>query len=217
MEEYKGYKLYFEDEKYKKILEGVVDKKFEVEKEYKKEGKTYVAKIKCQNKSYILKQFFIKKKFKKLLSIFKEGESVKTFKSIETISKKIPELVKIYGAGIKRKGIFIEEEFILMEYIEGRVIDEDKFYRKILEMIEKIHKIGRYHGDCNPGNFLFDGDSKIYIIDTKVKKMLFGNYRAHYDVLTLFKYFNTKPEYPYKQDIFYKIAYMVRQYRNKKR
>ena len=125
--------------------------------------------------------------------------------------------MKIYGAGIKRKGIFIEEEFILMEYIEGRVIDEDKFYRKILEMIEKIHKIGRYHGDCNPGNFLFDGDGKIYIIDTKVKKMLFGNYRAHYDVLTLFKYFNTKPEYPYKQDIFYKIAYMVRQYRNKKR
>lgn len=217
MEEYKGYKLYFDDEKYKKILEGVIDKEFEVEKEYKEEGKTYVAKIRCQNKNYILKQFFIKKKFKKFLSIFKEGESVKTFKSIEIISKKIPELVKIYGAGIKRKGIFIEEEFILMEYVEGRVIDEDKFYIKILKIIEKIHKIGRYHGDCNPGNFLFDSDSKIYIIDTKVKKMLFGNYRAHYDVLTLFKYFNTKPEYPYKQDIFYKIAYMVRQYRNKKR
>lgn len=217
MEEYKGYKLYFDDEKYKKILEGVVDKKFEVEKEYKEEGKTYVAKIRCQNKNYILKQFFIKKKFKKFLSIFKEGESVKTFKSIEIISKKIPELVKIYGAGIKRKGIFIEEEFILMEYVEGRVIDEDKFYIKILKIIEKIHKIGRYHGDCNPGNFLFDSDSKIYIIDTKVKKMLFGNYRAHYDVLTLFKYFNTKPEYPYKKNIFYKIAYMVRQYRNKRR
>lgn len=217
MEEYKGYKLYFEDRNYKKILEDIIEKKFQVEKEYKNDNRTYVAKIKYNGKNYILKKFYIRKTLKRFLSIFKEGESVKTFKSIETISKKIPELVKIYGAGIKRKGIFIEEEFILMEYIEGRVIDEDKFYRKILEMIEKIHKIGRYHGDCNPGNFLFDGDGKIYIIDTKVKKMLFGNYRAHYDVLTLFKYFNTKPEYPYKQDIFYKIAYMVRQYRNKKR
>lgn len=217
MEEYKEYKLYFDDEKYKKILEGVIDKKFEVEREYKKEGKTYVAKIKCQNKNYILKQFFITKKFKKFLSIFKEGESVKTFRSIERMNKKIPELVKIYGAGIKKKGIFIEEEFILMEYVEGKVIDEDKFYMKILEMIKKIHKTGKYHGDCNPGNFLFDNEGKIYIIDTKVKKMIFGNYRAHYDVLTLFKYFNSKPEYPYKKNIFYKIAYMVRQYRNKRK
>lgn len=217
MKEYKGYKLYFEDEQKEKILKDIINKNFHIEKEYKNDNRTYVAKIIIDNKSFILKKFYINKKIKKILSIFKTGESIRTFKNIQVFAKKIPELVKIYGAGIKRKGIFIKEEFILMEYIEGKIIDKDEFYLKILEILIKIHKENRYHGDCNPGNFIFDKVGHIYVLDTKVKKMLFGNYRAHYDILTLFKYFKNKPEYPYKKNIFYNIAFLMRKYRSQKK
>lgn len=217
MEEYKGYKLYFEDRNYKKILEDIIEKKFQVEKEYKNDNRTYVAKIKYNGKNYILKKFYIRKPLKKFFSIFKEGESIRTFKNINKFSEKVPELVKVYGAVLKRKGVFIEEEFILMKYMEGKILVDDENCRRILESVKTIHNLGRFHGDCNPGNFICDSDDKIYIIDTKMKKMGFGNYRAHYDILTLFKYFKNKPEYPYKKNIFYKIAFIVRQYRNKKR
>lgn len=216
MEEYKGYKLYFEDRNYKKILEDIIEKNFQVEKEYKNDNRTYVAKIKYNGKNYILKKFYIRKPLKKFLSIFKEGESIRTFKNISNFIKKIPELAKIYGAVIKRKGIFIEEEFVLMEYIEGNILIDDKNCRRILESVKKIHKLGRFHGDCNPYNFIYDRDNKVRILDTKLKKMNFGNYRAHYDILTLFKHFKNKPEYPYKKSIFYEIAFIVRQYRNNK-
>ena len=217
MKEYKEYKLYFNNEEYEKILEDIIDKKFKVEKEYKNDNRTYVAKIKYNGKNYILKKFYIRKPLKKFLSIFKEGESVGTFKNINKIIKEIPELAEIYGAVIKRKGIFIEEEFVLMEYIEGDILIDDENCRRILESVKKIHKLGRFHGDCNPHNFIYDRNKNIRILDTKMKKMGFGNYRAHYDILTLFKHFKVKPEYPYNENMYYKIAYMVRQYRNKRR
>ena len=115
------------------------------------------------------------------------------------------------------KKLFVEDEFFLMECIEGEIYIEDDHYLKILEILKKIHKNGYYHGDSNPYNFLFDKDEKIHIVDTKMKKMYFGNYRAHYDMLTLFKYFrDKKPKYPYKKNIFYWIAFIVRKYRNRK-
>lgn len=217
MKEYKEYKLYFEDEKYEEVLKNIIDRNFKVEKEYKNDNRTYVAKIKYENKDYILKKFYIRKQLKKFLSIFKAGESIRTFKNIQKFSKELPELAKVYGAVIKRKGIFIEEEFILMEYVEGNILVNDENYMRILEIVKKIHSLGCFHGDCNPHNFIYDRDKKIRILDTKLKKMGFGNYRAHYDILTLFKHFENKPEYPYKKNIFYRIAFMVRQYRNKKR
>lgn len=217
MKSYKGFKIVC-DEIEIEIFKNIIDNKFLIEKEYKNDNRTYVAKIKYNGKYYILKKIYIRKKFKKILSIFKEGESIRTFKNTNKFNKKIPELVKIYGAALKRKSFFIiEEEFILMEYVKGKILVNDENCRRILESVKKIHALGRFHGDCNPGNFICDSDDKIYIIDTKLKKMGFGNYRAHYDILTLFKYFKNKPEYPYKKNIFYKIAFIVRQYRNKKR
>jgi heptose II phosphotransferase len=217
MREYKNYKLYFEDKEKDRLLEDIIDKNFSVEQEYKNDNRTYVAKIKIKDKNYILKNFFIRKKLKKILSIFKEEESVKTFKNIQSFSKEIPELAKIYGAGIKRNGLFIEKEFIVMEYVEGKILTDDENCMKILKVVEKIHECGRFHGDCNPYNFICDSNGNIHVLDTKLKKMEFGNYRAHYDILTLFKHFKNKPEYPYRKNIFYNIAYLVRQYRNRKK
>lgn len=208
--DYNNYKLYFYDEKHGRILEDIINKKYEVIKEFKNDNRTYVAKIKINKEIFLLKRPFFKRKIKKYLSCFKKGESLETFLNIKRLQDEgINELASVYGAVVLKKG-FIEEEFFLMEFFQGKIHLEDKYYKKIVEVIKKIHLQGCYHGDCNPYNFLFDKDDNIKIVDTKCKKMILGNYKAHYDMLTIGKYFKNKIEYPYIKNIFYKLAYFIR-------
>lgn len=216
MKKYKGYQLYYYDEKIEKILEKVIKKDYQVEEEYKNDRRTYVVKIRIEDKVYILKRTFQRNILKKIIGVFRKNNSVETFENINRAKQNIEELANIYGVGLNKK-LFVEDEFFLMECIEGEIYIDDEHHLKILEILKKIHKNGYYHGDSNPYNFLFDKNEKIYIVDTKMKKMYFGNYRAHYDMLTLFKYFrDIKPEYPYEKNIFYIIAFGIRQYRNRK-
>lgn len=210
MKKYKEYQLYYYDDSIEKILEKVIDKDYQVEEEYKNDRRTYVAKIRIEDKVYILKRTFQRNMLKKIIGVFRKNNSVETFENINRAKKNIEELADIYGVGLNKK-LFVEDEFFLMEYIEGKFYIDDNHYLKIMEILKKIHKNGYYHGDSNPYNFLFDKDEKIHIVDTKIKKMSFGNYRAHYDMLTLSKYFREiKPEYPYKKNIFYWIAFIIR-------
>lgn len=216
MKKYKEYQLYYYDERIEKILEKVIEKDYQVKEEYKNDKRTYVARIKINDKEYILKRTYQKNLLKKIITSVKNGSLI-TLKNIKKAKENIRELTEIYGVGIKKKEIFVEDEFFLMEYIDGDIYIEDEYYLKIYEILKKIHSFGYYHGDANPYNFLFDKDGKIHIVDTKMKKMILGNYRAHYDMLTLFKYFKRiKPKYPYKKDIFYWIAFKVRKIKNRR-
>ena len=92
---------------------------------------------------------------------------------------------------MERKKGFIINEMFLMEYYDGRVVNGNKEYIKILKILNKIYSLKRFHGDCNPANFYYvDGD--IIVLDTKLKRMIFGDYRKHYDILTLMKHFKNK-------------------------
>ncbi len=75
--------------------------------------------------------------------------------------------------------------------------------------MEKIHSFKIYHGDFNPGNFLLE-NGKIRIIDTQGKKMLFGNYRAHYDMLTMKMDSYKEMIYPYKKDVMYYFTFVIK-------
>lgn len=210
---YKKFHLFFTNEKELNLLEKIINKEYGVIKEYKNDKRTYVAKIEIDNKFYILKRPYQRNLLKKIIGIFKKCESLTVFKNVRQLrNENVDELVNILGGGIKRS-LFIEEEFYIMDYVDGKIYLEDEKYIKIMETVKKIHQKGRYHGDCNPYNFLFDKD-KIYIIDTKLKKMVFGNYRAHYDILTLMKYLKRKMDYPYNKNIFYYVALFFRKQRN---
>lgn len=214
MKKYKKYQLYFYDKNIEKILEKIVDRNYKIEEEYKNDKRTYVAKIEIENKKYILKRTFQKNILKKIIGSFKMSNSLETFKNINRAKESVEELADIYGAGVNKK-LFIEDEFFLMECIDGKIYIDDDHYLKIMKILEKIHSSGYYHGDSNPYNFLFDKNEKIHVVDTKMKKMYFGNYRAHYDILTLYKYFKEiNPKYPYKKNIFYWLAFIKRKIRN---
>lgn len=214
-ENYKGNEIYFFENEYKEILKSILDKNIKTIKILKENRRSYVAVIEWENTKYIIKESKNEYKIiqRKFFSLFKKGEFVLTLKNINKLiyKEKIKEYAEPYGAIIKRKNGMICFNLLLIEYV-----GEEKFPDRIenmLKIIKKIHKKGYYHGDFNPSNFIVTKNRKLKIVDTQGKKMRFGNYRAHYDILTM-KMDNFKNlEYPYKKNIFYYMALLIKKFK----
>lgn len=185
---YKGYSIYFPTTNLerKEYGENIIDNNFKVLKVLKDTKRNYVAIVEIKNKKYILKEFRSEVVIpqRKIQTIFKEGEALKTLKNgYAAINEGINELVEPILAVVK-KGIFIEKSFLLMEYIEGNILRTEEDVDKVIEIIKKVHNIGRYHGDLNTSNFIKIND-ELKIIDTQMKKEKFWNFKKVYDILTL--------------------------------
>lgn len=194
IKEYKLYKLYYYEEKYLEVGRKILNNEYKILDKYKDDERTFVALVEIENKKFVLKipKNEYKKIGKKILTLFKKGEALLSLINIRSARNKgLTEVMDVYLAGEKRKNGMISDSFFLSEYIEGKICLENDKVEKILELMKKMHKLGLYHGDCNPYNFLFTKEG-IRIVDTKCKKMLFGNYRAHYDISILNKYLNKK-------------------------
>ena len=205
------YKLYFYEEKYLEVGRKILNNEYKILDRYKDDNRTFVALIEIENKKYILKipKNEYKKIWKRFLTLFKKGEGLSSLINIRSARNKgLTEVMDIYLAGEKRKNGMISDSFFLLEYIEGKICLENDKVKKILELMKKMHKLGLYHGDCNPYNFLFTKEG-IRMVDTKCKKMLFGNYKAHYDILTLNKYLKNL-KYIYDKNLFYYIALIMK-------
>jgi len=142
------------------------------------------------------------------MTLFKKGEALTTLININKIMDelKISEYVRPLLAINRRKHGMIDFSFLVLEKVKG---DSNVDKIALIELIKKIHRNKIYHGDFNPSNFIFTKNG-IKIIDTQGKKMSFGNYRAHYDILTM--KMDTYPDlkYPYKKNLFYYIALAVK-------
>lgn len=217
---YKDTLLYTFKEENFDILKQVIDDEYTVCNIYKNDKRTFVAKVTIEGKTYILKRFFNRKFLKYVTSFFMQGESLKTLINISSFRNKgLKELVACIGNVEKRKKGFLEEEILIMEFCSGRRPSSQEDYIEVINGLKKIYKFNRYHGDCNPGNFLIDDKNQVQIIDTKLKKMAFGDYRKHFDLLVLKKYLPSSFPYPCKKNVFYYIAYFVRllrEFKNKR-
>lgn len=216
-EKYLDKYLYFYDKKSNILLKKILDKKYQVCAEYKNDNRTYVAKIKVDNDFYLLKKFYPRKKLKQLFTFFKDSESLATLKNVEHIRNKgVEELVSCIGVIEARKKNIIVEEALIMEFCEGRKPKTNEEFQKIVKSLNKIYKKKRFHGDCNPNNFIIKKTGDIKIIDTKLKKMWFGDYRKHFDILVLMKHIPKQINYPYKKNIYYYFAKFIRKIRDVK-
>lgn len=208
------FDFYYIDEKKLKILEKISKEEFKIKKEFKNSERNYVAEIVVDNQKYILKDN--KNEYKKFFNIIKKiflnSDGVQILKnSIKVREEGFNNFAKIIGIIEKRKFRVLKKSFVIMEKVEGRVCEEDFLKDKAIEVVKKLHFIKRYHGDCNPYNFIEEKKSEeVKIIDSKMKKMILGKYRAHYDMLTmqLDSYSNMK--YPYSKDMYYYIALAVK-------
>ena len=186
-ENYNEWKIYYlENEKKllnlgKQLADG---REIDVVEVYKESQRNYVAKIKLDNKYYVLKsprnEYRIPQR--RLGTLFKEGEALTTLKNITKLRVEgLSELVAPLLVVVRRTKGMIKESYILFEYFEG----EDG-RNHILEMIQvgkKMHNLGAYHGDFNPSNFIWTKDG-IKVIDTQGKKSL-TPFKKRYDFITL--------------------------------
>ena len=210
MEKYKGFNLYFYDEKYFEVGKKIIDKEFKKIKILKDTKRNYVEIIEVDKISYVIKEnrneHIIPQR--KLMTLFKKGEALTTLENLNFYIKGgIKNFVTPYLVINKRKYGMITYSALIMENINGK---EDRSYLdEIVELMEKLHNLKNYHGYFNPGNFL-KKKRKIRIIDTQGKKMKFFNYRAHYDMLTMKMDSYHEMVYPYKKDIMYYLVYGIK-------
>lgn len=208
---YKEFNIYFFDANYCELAKKIIDKEYIEIKKIKDTKRNIVSLIEIDNKKYIYKEprnesIIPQRKF---FTLLKKGEALNTLININYLieEKNIKEFVKpLVAVNIRKKG-FIFFSFFLMEYIDGK--DDRKYLNDIIDKIIDIHSLGYYHGDFNPGNFLVNNNG-IHILDTQGKKMKFGNYRAHYDMLTMKMDSYEEMTYPYKKNIYYYLAYIMK-------
>ena len=225
---YKGYSIYFPTTNLerKEYGENIIDNNFKVLKVLKDTKRNYVAIVEIQNKKYILKEFRSEVVIpqRKIQTIFKEGEALKTLKNgYAAINEGIIELVEPILAIVK-KGIFIEKSFLLMEYVKGDILRTKEDIDKVIEIIKKVHNIGRYHGDLNTSNFI-KTDNGLKMIDTQMKKEKIWSLKKNYDILTLqedllVKVYNYKIEDKYSiktKSFSYLIALIIKKIKRSKK
>lgn len=218
---YKGYEIYTENPKFIKLAEEIIDDKYNIEKEFKVTPRNYVVKIGFEGESYILKKPRNEQRIiqRRLKTFFSKGESLTTFLNINKLRKKgLSELYEPILAGVKREKGFIKESFLVTENIDGEIKYDYRKYsfedrRKIVEVLEKLHSYGVYHGDANHTNFIYT-DKGIRIIDTQ-GKIGWTNFKQHYDFITLddcIKEIYNLHKFNKKQ-ISYWIAYWMKNYK----
>lgn len=218
---YKEFKIYYKNEENKKIAEAVLDKNYKVVKEYKNTERNYVAKIEISDKFYVLKspkaETIIPQR--KIQTIFKKGEGLTSFINIDRAKNMGLDFFIEPLAVMVKRGLFLKESFILMEYIEGDIIRTIEDIDKIMEMVEEIHKKGIYHGDLNTSNFI-KTENGIKIIDTQAKKERFWHFKRAYDILTLKndllvleREYEVEKKYKVKRDLGYVLAYTVKNFK----
>ena len=209
-EKYKGYSIFAYDKFFIKIGKNIIDKEYKEHNILKNTKRNFVSEIQINNISYIFKEprneYIIHQR--KFFTLFKMGEAVTTLININKaiIEDNLIEYAKPLLAIVKRKNRMICYSALIQEKIS---INDSRELDKMVEVTKKIHNKGYYHGDCNPSNFMTSKD-KVKILDTQAKKMSFGNYRAHYDMLTMKIDSYQEMEYPYKKNIFYYFAIFMK-------
>ena len=185
---YKEWNIYYPNNEDELINLGksVIDNNYFIEKILKDGKRNYVAIISIDGKKYILKEFRseIIIPQRKIQTYFKKGEALTTLENgLESIEQGIFELVKPITAIVKKKKS-IEKSYLLMEYLLGQQLQMTEDIDKVIEIIKKVHKINRYHGDLNTSNFI-KIDNEIKMLDTQMKKETFFSFKKYYDILTL--------------------------------
>lgn len=218
---YRDFKIYYKDECNKALAQKVLDQKYVVIDEYKNTERNYVAKIEIDKKFYVLKSPKAETVIpqRKIQTIFKKGEGLTSFKNIDYAKSIGLDFFIEPLAVVVKKGIFLQESFILMEYVEGKLIRTVEDIDIIMDMVKKIHEKGIYHGDLNTSNFI-KTKSGIKIIDTQAKREKLWYFKRAYDILTmkndllvLEREYEVEKDYKVQRGIGYLLAYAIKNFK----
>ncbi|MBL8029082.1 MAG: glycosyltransferase [Fibrobacteres bacterium] len=124
------------------------------------------------------------RKWQRLLSIFRGGESFREFHALMNgMSKGIP-VPRPVAAMERRKFFFVVDSLIIMEWMGGRIaIKEDA--EAVSLLLRRIHDAGLLHGDAHLSNFIVDKKGGVMTIDCSLKRNFLGQFGIKYEFITL--------------------------------
>lgn len=200
--------IYYENKEDIKLDTFIEKKKYSIKKILKSDKRSYVALIELEGKEYIYKIPLEKnrRKWQQFLSIFRGSESQREYKNLENIRKLGLYTAIPYIAVEEKKSMMVKNSYILMSYIEAETEDIEL----IVDELKKIHSLGYLHGDSHRANFLIK-DNKVYLIDTKLLKNIYGKFGEIFEFIYLEESYNKKLKYD-KSSFYYKGAMLLKSY-----
>lgn len=168
----------------KEILSLILEKKYEDISILKNDKRSFVKVIGIKGNTYVLKIPREKnnRKWQRIINIFRGSDSFRSFQMMSKLEKLGIESTKAIIAAEKRTP-FVVDSLLVMELLEGEEIHEE-YYPKVIEKLEEIHKKGYLHGDSQIQNFMLK-DDKIYSIDLRLQKNIYGSIGKMYEFIYL--------------------------------
>lgn len=189
-----------------------LNKEYKVLKILKDDNRSKVTLIEIDNKKIVLKIPVEKntKKWQQILSVFRGSESKREFyRYLKILNNGFKTLTPLMYYE-KRNFIFINDSFIMTEYLDGKeaVLKDLEI---VAEELRKIHKFGFLHGDSQLPNFLIK-NNETYVIDAKFQKNIYGPIGSSYEFIYLEESCHEKIDIYNKKSLSYKIAKMGNEY-----
>ncbi|MGM0508321.1 MAG: RIO1 family regulatory kinase/ATPase [Fusobacteriota bacterium] len=190
------------------LIKKIKNKQGEIIRDSKR---SFIKKVKVKDKYYIFKKPRGKnnRKWIRFLSLFRSSEVKKEYLSMKRLRKNdilSPEPIAYHEE--KYLGMVLDSWFIY-EYKDGRVSQKEDM-EKVVDVLRKIHKLNRLHGDPQFRNFIKDTNGEIFIIDCTLKRNYLGRFSEAFEYIRLERSIGNLDEKLsfIKGTGYYKVAYI---------
>ena len=166
------------------FLKIILDKKYNTIKILKDDKRSLVEIIEINEGKFVLKIPKEKnnRKWQRFVNIFRGSDSFRNYHTMDKLEKIGISSTKALFAAEKRSP-FVTDSFLIMEVLEGECIGSED-YQRVIKELSNIHSKGYLHGDSQIQNFMLK-DDKIYSIDLRLQKNIYGNIGRMYEFIYL--------------------------------
>ena len=166
------------------FLKIILDKKYNTIKILKDDKRSLVEIIEINEGKFVLKIPKEKnnRKWQRFVNIFRGSDSFRNYHTMDKLEEiGINSTKALFAAEIRSP--FVTDSFLIMEVLEGEYIGSED-YQRVIKELSNIHSKGYLHGDSQIQNFMLK-DDKIYSIDLRLQKNIYGNIGKMYEFIYL--------------------------------
>ena len=166
------------------FLKIILDKKYNTIKILKDDKRSLVEIIEINEGKFVLKIPKEKnnRKWQRFVNIFRGSDSFRNYHTMDKLEKiGISSTKALFAAEIRSP--FVTDSFLIMEVLEGEYIGSED-YQRVIKELSNIHSKGYLHGDSQIQNFMLK-DDKIYSIDLRLQKNIYGSIGEMYEFIYL--------------------------------
>lgn len=191
------------------FLKIILDKKYNTIKILKDDKRSLVEIIEINEGKFVLKIPKEKnnRKWQRFVNIFRGSDSFRNYHTMDKLEEiGINSTKALFAAEIRSP--FVTDSFLIMELLEGEYIGSED-YQRVIKELSNIHSKGYLHGDSQIQNFMLK-DDKIYSIDLRLQKNIYGSIGEMYEFIYLRESCKEIDEYydEIRNSLSFKIAWL---------